>query len=99
MLLDRPYFMTNKDWYKTVQVDEFSVKKELTELGQSIPEVVKSFEEYQKQLNDYDPFPDMTRQMIKDAENSLREDYTKQGLTPEEIEKKVQEWKYKISHN
>ncbi len=95
MLLDRPYFMENEDWYKIVDIGHW----ELTELGESIPEVAKSFEEYQKQLNDYDPFPDMTRQMIKDAESSLREDYTKQGLTLEEIEKKVQEWKYKITHN
>ena len=93
MLIPKPYFMENEDWYKIIDIGHW----ELTELGKSIPEVVKSFEEYFS-IND-DPFPDMTRQMIKDAENSLREDYTKQGLTQEEIEKKVQEWKYKITHN
>lgn len=92
MLKPRPYFMENKDWYKIIEIGHW----ELTELGKSIPEVVKSFEEFFK---DDDPFPDFSRQILKDAENSLREDYKKQGLTDVEIEQKINEWKYGTSDN
>ncbi len=97
MLKSRPYFMKNKDWYVEIPTSRFTVKRELTELGKSIPEVKKSYEEYMEEKKHYDPDPYFTYMALKDAEKSLREDYKKQGLLDEEIEKKVQEWKDRIS--
>lgn len=43
MLQEQPYFLTNEDWYYH---DEKEWKYKLTELGKSIPEVVKSYNEF-----------------------------------------------------
>lgn len=45
LMTGTPYFMTNEAWYYH---DDKEWKYKLTELGKSIPEVVKSYEEYYK---------------------------------------------------
>ncbi len=96
MLLDMPYFMENKDWFYRIKNEETGTYKYfLTVLGKSIPEVVKSYEEHQKQLNE----PDMVfiYNSLKDAEESIRNDLKAKGLAENEIEKQVSEWKERIS--
>lgn len=54
-LRDMPYFMSNKEWYVEIEDDdEFCIHYELTELGKSIPKVVKSFEDYHSPIYDQD---------------------------------------------
>lgn len=54
-LMDAPYFLENKDWYIEVEDDDnFCIHYELTELGKSIPKVVKSFEDYHAPIYDKD---------------------------------------------
>ncbi len=93
MLQEMPYFMENKNWYIEKPKTRFTVEYELTKLGKSIPEVVKSFEEYTKSEQSFDPDPYFSYQIMKEAEQSLREDYQKQGLSKEEIEIKIKEWR------
>lgn len=93
MLQTRPYFMKNKDWYVEIPTSRFTVKWELTELGKSIPEVKKSYEEYMEAEKHYTPDPYFSYRIMQDAEKSLREDYKKQGLTDQEIEKKIKKWR------
>ena len=88
-----PYYMTNKDWYYSVQISKFKSRDYLTDLGKSIPEVVKSYEEYQNEINNAIADPYHVYLMMQDLEKKKREELKKQGLSEEEIEKKIEEWR------
>ncbi|MBQ7797490.1 MAG: hypothetical protein IJ371_00010 [Clostridia bacterium] len=94
MLLDMPYYMENEDWYYSVPDKEcpWLQKDYLTELGKSIPEVVKSYEDYQKQRisNNYN-LQSTTDDLLQGAIEVIRERGKKAGKTDEEIEKEIEE--------
>lgn len=50
-LRDMPYFMTNEEWYYHDKTDRIY---KLTPLGLSIPEVVKSYEDFYREETDGD---------------------------------------------
>lgn len=86
MLLKRPYFMENEEWYY------HDKKKNRYFLTDKAPEAAKkSYEEHYAQLDM--PDPDFYAQVMKDAEMSLRDDLIKEGKTPEEIEQIITEWR------
>lgn len=88
-----PYYKTNKDWYYTKEIEKFRWKDYLTDLGKSIPEVVKSYEDYQNEINNAVSDPYYVYIRLQEIEKEMRSDYEKQGLSPEEIEKKIEEWR------
>lgn len=91
MLLEKPYFMENEEWYY------HDKKKNRYFLTDNAPEKAKkSYEEHYAQLDM--PDPDFLAQAIKDAELLYRNDLRKEGKSPEEIEKIINEWKYRITH-
>lgn len=98
MLRPQPYFMTNEDWFYEEQTSQFTVKYHLTELGKSIPEVVKSYEEEQEFLKN-NRISDIVgaSEMIKEIIEEMRAEYKEQGLSDEEIEQKINEWKSKLA--
>ena len=93
MELGLPYFLENKDWYYEVVTNKETgtTKCYLTDLGKSMPEVVKSYNEYYDIGNTYDPV--FFNQAMKDAEKLFRAKLKAKGLSQIEIDKKVKEWR------
>ena len=85
MLQEQPYFMTNKEWYY------HDKKKNRLFLTDKAPkEAQESYEEFYG--NDR-PDPGLYAQVMKDAEEYLRNKLKNEGKTPEEIEEAVNDWK------
>lgn len=91
MLLKQPYFMENKDWFYFIKDPKKAVagKYHLTELGKSIPEVVKSHEEYYKILETVSDDPGFEYDTLKELEAELIEECKRDGMSEEEIKKAI----------
>lgn len=51
MIIDIPLFLTNADWYYE---DQITYTYKLTELGKSLPDVVKSYNDFYNDQPDTD---------------------------------------------
>ena len=97
MLREQPYYMKNKDWYYTIEIEKFKYKDVLTDLGKSIPEVVESYNEYQDWWkNEWCPDPVGFHENLQEIIEDLRADYKAQGLPEDEIEKRINDWKARV---
>ena len=85
MLLERPYFMENEEWYYH---DKKKNKYFLTDKAPK--KAVESYNEYYDKLNK----PDMVfmHDILKLAKQRLIDRLKQQGKTDEEIQKEVAEW-------
>lgn len=87
MLLEKPYFMTNKDWYY------HDPKKNRLFLTDKAPKEAKeSYDKFYAELDEPDAV--FFDSILKQAEERKRQHLKEQGKTPEEIELIIYEWKH-----
>lgn len=93
MLLEQPYFMTNKDWFyfKKDANKVVGGKYYLTELGKSIPEVAQSYKEYYDKLDNQLDDLGFMHDILKEIEKDVIEDGKQQGKSQEEIDAEVKQ--------
>lgn len=85
MLLKKPYFMENPEWYY------HDKKKNKYFLTEKAPEQAKkSYEEHYAELDKPDPV--LYYNVMQDAERSYRADLKAEGKSEEEIEKIISDW-------
>lgn len=89
LLTKQPYFFENEEWYY------YDGKKNRFFLTDKAPEEAKkSYEEFYNPEYHYDAFD---YGILKEAQQSLYEDYINEGKTPDEAKKLCDDWWDKVT--